>query len=147
MSGYTITYVENDRDVQPTQDEKMQYYPMLYIPTSENGNVPLSWVQRFSPQYVPFDDRSSYMDIDGFSKSNSVSLTSEGDTRNGQNSNSFDERAPSVDSLNIRTDEKMPAKGEISEQESNGEIDHWNQVSLQNFLLNSKQNFSYESCL
>lgn len=31
--------------------------------------------------------------------------------------------ALSTDSLNIHTDEKMPAKGEISEQESNGDID------------------------
>ncbi|XP_053669166.1 uncharacterized protein LOC128719562 [Anopheles marshallii] len=38
------------------------------------------------------------------------------------------ERAPSTESLNIRTDEKMPAKGEISEQESNGDMDvtSWN---------------------
>lgn len=34
------------------------------------------------------------------------------------------ERAPSADSLNIITDEKMPAKGEISEQESNGDIEN-----------------------
>ncbi|XP_058128104.1 uncharacterized protein LOC131269651 isoform X2 [Anopheles coustani] len=33
------------------------------------------------------------------------------------------ERAPSTESLNIRTDEKMPAKGEISEQESNGDME------------------------
>uniref|UniRef100_A0A182TD01 Uncharacterized protein n=1 Tax=Anopheles melas TaxID=34690 RepID=A0A182TD01_9DIPT len=38
------------------------------------------------------------------------------------------ERTPSTESLNIRTDEKMPAKGEISEQESNGDMDmtSWN---------------------
>lgn len=42
------------------------------------------------------------------------------------------ERAPSTDSLNIITDEKMPAKGEISEQESNGDIESsWShQVSI-----------------
>lgn len=42
------------------------------------------------------------------------------------------ERAPSADSLNIITDEKMPAKGEISEQESNGDIESsWShQVSI-----------------
>lgn len=146
-SSFTITYMggdeggtatgvcEEETGVGPpdTDDDKMQYYPIMYIPQQTDTNaVPLSWVQRFSPQYVPFDERSSYMEIEegGFSKnSNSVSLTSEGDTRNGQSSNSFDDRAPSVDScLNIRTDEKMPAKGEISEQESNGEIDNWNQV-------------------
>lgn len=141
-SCFSITYVGDDDTPEngddgpsaPSNDEeKMQYYPIMYIPhgSDPNNQVPLSWVQRFSPQYVPFDERSSYMEIDGsYSKSNSgVSLTSEGDTRNGQSSNSFDERAPSADScLNIRTDEKMPAKGEISEQESNGEIDNWNQV-------------------
>lgn len=64
------------------------------------------WNQRFSPQYAPFDvDKNSYMDLD------LCKNTSSGD------------RAPSTDSLNIRTDEKMPAKGEISEQESNGDID------------------------
>lgn len=143
-SSFTITYMgdeeggtatgvcEEESGVGPPEnenDEKMQI--LMYIPQSDSNAVPLSWVQRFSPQYVPFDERSSYMEIDGaYSKhSNSVSLTSEGDTRNGQSSNSFDERAPSADScLNIRTDEKMPAKGEISEQESNGEIDNWNQV-------------------
>uniref|UniRef100_A0A2M4A4G6 C2H2-type domain-containing protein n=1 Tax=Anopheles triannulatus TaxID=58253 RepID=A0A2M4A4G6_9DIPT len=40
------------------------------------------------------------------------------------------ERAISTESLNIRTDEKMPAKGEISEQESNGDMDmtSWNRL-------------------
>ncbi|XP_035785630.1 uncharacterized protein LOC118463264 [Anopheles albimanus] len=40
------------------------------------------------------------------------------------------ERAVSTESLNIRTDEKMPAKGEISEQESNGDMDmtSWNRL-------------------
>lgn len=144
-SSFTITYMGGDEGGTatgvceevigvglPENNEKMQYYPIMYIPQTADANpVPLSWVQRFSPQYVPFDERSSCMEIEGsFSKnSNSVSLTSEGDTRNGQSSNSFDDRAPSADScLNIRTDEKMPAKGEISEQESNGEIDNWNQV-------------------
>uniref|UniRef100_A0A182FJT6 C2H2-type domain-containing protein n=1 Tax=Anopheles albimanus TaxID=7167 RepID=A0A182FJT6_ANOAL len=38
--------------------------------------------------------------------------------------------AVSTESLNIRTDEKMPAKGEISEQESNGDMDmtSWNRL-------------------
>lgn len=140
-SSFTIAHmeegeiIEEPEEVAENPDEKMQY--VMYIPPppqqqqQETNAVPLSWVQRFSPQYVPFDERSSYMEMEGsFGKnSNSVSLTSEGDTRNGQSSNSFDDRAPSADScLNIRTDEKMPAKGEISEQESNGEIDNWNQV-------------------
>lgn len=71
-----------------------------------NENNP--WNQRFSPQYAPFEvDKNSYMDLD------MCKNTSSGD------------RAPSTDSLNIRTDEKMPAKGEISEQESNGDAS-WN---------------------
>lgn len=66
-----------------------------------------AWNQRFSPQYVPFDnEKNSYMDLDMY-----------------KNTNSYEERAPSTDSLNIRTDEKMPAKGEISEQESNGDVE------------------------
>lgn len=64
-----------------------------------------AWNQRFSPQYVPFDnEKNSYMDLDMY-----------------KNTNSYEE--PSTDSLNIRTDEKMPAKGEISEQESNGDVE------------------------
>lgn len=54
---------------------------------------------------LDLDKRSSYMNIDR--------------CKNATNA----ERAPSTDSLNIITDEKMPAKGEISEQESNGDIE------------------------
>lgn len=50
-------------------------------------------------------ERTSYMNIDRCKNTSST------------------ERAPSTDSLNIITDEKMPAKGEISEQESNGDIE------------------------
>jgi hypothetical protein len=66
-----------------------------------------------SSRYTPsFDDnRSNYTDLDGGNNKTSSSAC------DGQI------RAPSTDSLNIRTDEKMPARGEISEQESNGEIE------------------------
>lgn len=66
-----------------------------------------NWSQRFSPQYTSFEmeKHNSYVDLDGCKTSS-----------NGG-------RAPSTDSLNIRTDEKMPAKGEISEQESNGDVE------------------------
>lgn len=75
------------------------------------------WNQRFSPQYTPFEvDKNSYMDLD------MCKNTSSGD------------RAPSTDSLNIRTDEKMPAKGEISEQESNGDAS-WNHQVLQQYTF------------
>lgn len=45
------------------------------------------------------------------------------DQQDSSKTSSTGARAPSADSLNIHTDEKMPAKGEISEQESNGDID------------------------
>lgn len=92
------------------------------VPLSPIGFSPDSyaWNQRFSPPFAPFDnnERNSYMDLDLCKNSNC-------------------DRAPSADSLNIRTDEKMPAKGEISEQESNGDIDgSWShQVSLNNFYM------------
>ncbi|CAO1431254.1 unnamed protein product [Diamesa hyperborea] len=69
-----------------------------------------------SSRYTPsFDDnRSNYTEMDGLNNKTSSNSLSGG---------SGDLRAPSIDSLNIRTDEKMPARGEISEQESNGEIE------------------------
>lgn len=74
----------------------------------ENEDGASTWHrQSFSPQYVTQfeNDRNSYMDLDACKTNNSVNC----------------DQAASVDSLNIRTDEKMPAKGEISEQESNGD--------------------------
>lgn len=63
----------------------------------------------FSSKYkytsLELDKKTSYMIIDRCKTTSST------------------ERAPSTDSLNIITDEKMPAKGEISEQESNGDIE------------------------
>lgn len=71
-----------------------------------------------SSRYTPSidDNRSNYTDLDS--------------GNNKTNSSEIGRRAPSADSLNIRTDEKMPARGEISEQESNGEIEQpWHPVS------------------
>lgn len=89
------------------QHEGEYFYSGVRLSPVPFINEPNAWNQRFSPQYAPFevDKQSSYMDLDGCKN-----------TLSG-------ERAPSTDSLNIRTDEKMPAKGEISEQESNGDID------------------------
>lgn len=87
----------------------------LVSPIGYAANETNPWAQRFSSQYAPYEvNKNSYMDLD------MCKNTSSGD------------RAPSTDSLNIRTDEKMPAKGEISEQESNGDIDgSWShQVTL-----------------
>lgn len=109
-----------------------------YVPVSggygmPQEQIPLSWVQKFSPQYTPFDDQNSYMDLDQTdSKTNSNSVggnstaTSSG---SGSRIETSMDRAPSAESLNIRTDEKMPAKGEISEQESNGDMElSWNRL-------------------
>lgn len=76
------------------------------IPFIADNNT---WNQTFSSSYASACEEnykhSSCMDIDGCK------------------TNSANARAPSTDSLNIRTDEKMPAKGEISEQESNGDVE------------------------
>ena len=89
--------------------------------------IPLAWVQKFSPQYTPFDDQVSYTDLDMCSKNNSNSAGGVSGSNSSHNESIV--RATSTDSLNIRTDEQMPAKGEISEQESNGEIElSWNRV-------------------
>lgn len=78
-----------------------------------------------SSRYTPSieDNRSNYTDLDsGNNKTNSSEVRHR--------------RAPSADSLNIRTDEKMPARGEISEQESNGEIEQpWHPVSLKHQFI------------
>lgn len=83
------------------------------------------WAQRFSPQYIPFEtDKLSYTNLDDGKTVSRTSTISD--------SNSFERSgaaaaatttSSSSDSLNIRTDEQMPAKGEISEQESNGDLD------------------------
>lgn len=77
---------------------------MSPIPFVGDNNA---WNQTFSSSYASGGEENfkHCMDIDSC-KANSVSV-----------------RAPSTDSLNIRTDEKMPAKGEISEQESNGDVE------------------------
>lgn len=79
----------------------MRLSPIPFV--AENN----TWNQTFSSSYASVCEdgykHSSCIDIDSY-KTNSA-------------------RAPSTDSLNIRTDEKMPAKGEISEQESNGDVE------------------------
>uniref|UniRef100_A0A1Q3EYX0 C2H2-type domain-containing protein n=1 Tax=Culex tarsalis TaxID=7177 RepID=A0A1Q3EYX0_CULTA len=110
-----------------------------YVPVTSYGmpqeQIPLSWVQKFSPQYTPFDDQNSYMDLDqtdSKTNSNSVGGNSSHATSSGGSGSRIEtsmDRAPSAESLNIRTDEKMPAKGEISEQESNGDMElSWNRL-------------------
>lgn len=81
----------------------MRLSPIPFI--SDNN----TWNQTFSSSYASGCEEnykhSSCMDMDACK------------------TNSANARAPSTDSLNIRTDEKMPAKGEISEQESNGDVE------------------------
>lgn len=133
----------NAENIEPTfleyNEEYDEYVPVSgYIPQEQ---IPLSWVQKFSPQYTPFDDQNSYMDLDMCSSKTNSNSVGENTTASSRGSgsggshgshrivdNSMD-RAPSAESLNIRTDEKMPAKGEISEQESNGDMElSWNRL-------------------
>lgn len=96
----------------------------------EDGQT-ATWRHPFSPQYVNFDgDRnSSYMDLDAC-KATTSSISQVAGVYNRAAS-------ASTESLNIRTDEKMPAKGEISEQESNGEVEiSWNHHQVIIILLN-----------
>lgn len=86
------------------------------IPFVADNNT---WNQTFSSSYACEENykHSSCMDMDGCKTS------------------SANARAPSTDSLNIRTDEKMPAKGEISEQESNGDVEGLWSHQVRNFPL------------
>lgn len=94
-------------DYNNDQNNEDYLYSAVNLSPLPLGNDADNWSQRFSPQYTSFEmeKHNSYVDLDGCKTSS-----------NG-------ERAPSTDSLNIRTDEKMPAKGEISEQESNGDVE------------------------
>lgn len=77
---------------------------MSPIPFVAENNA---WNQTFSSSYASACE-------DGYKHSSSIDM---------DNYKTNSARAPSTDSLNIRTDEKMPAKGEISEQESNGDVE------------------------
>lgn len=104
---YLKTFSSTQSDDQPKQEADISWNGSnsLAIQNSDQNST--------SSRYTPsFDDnRSNYTDLDG---GNNKTNSSVGDGHI---------RAPSTDSLNIRTDEKMPARGEISEQESNGEIE------------------------
>lgn len=104
---YLKTFSSSQSDDQPKQEADISWNGSnsLALQNSDQNST--------SSRYTPsFDDnRSNYTDLDvGNNKTSSSAC-------DGQI------RAPSTDSLNIRTDEKMPARGEISEQESNGEIE------------------------
>ncbi|XP_059611673.1 uncharacterized protein LOC132258380 [Phlebotomus argentipes] len=99
--GFTefLAYNESEGEIF-SNDRSVRFSPMGIM------NEDLSW-----EQYTQLEsNQNSYVDLDTC-RTHSMGVS----------------RAPSADSLNIRTDEKMPAKGEISEQESNGDIDGlWN---------------------
>lgn len=131
---YLKTFSSAHGDDQPKQEADISWNGSnsLALQNSDHNST--------SSRYTPsFDDnRSSYMDLDGNNKTNLSAA---------------DIRTPSTDSLNIRTDEKMPARGEISEQESNGEIEQpWHPVSSGvNFNYRQYNNsgvfyFSFSSC-
>jgi hypothetical protein len=100
---YLKTFSSTQSDDHPKQEADISWNGSnsLALQNSDQNST--------SSRYTPsFDDnRSNYTDMDG--------------GNNNKTNSSI--RAPSTDSLNIRTDEKMPARGEISEQESNGEIE------------------------
>lgn len=130
---YLKTFSSTQSDDHPKQEPDISWNGSnsLAIQNSDQNST--------SSRYTPsFDDnRSNYTDLDGGNnKTNSCGHI----------------RAPSTDSLNIRTDEKMPARGEISEQESNGEIEQpWHHpVSCFTFSFDLVLNFhaspSFSSC-
>lgn len=105
---YMKTFTNNDGAInedQPKQENDASWNNNSNSLVTQNSDQNSS-CSRYTPSFD--DNRSNYTDLD-------VNLkTSRSDVNI---------RAQSTDSLNIRTDEKMPARGEISEQESNGEME------------------------
>lgn len=110
LSPYVYMKTFSTGDDQPKQETDGSWNSSSVVTQNSDQN---STCSRYTPSFD--DNRSNYTDMDVHVKSrNEVHI-----------------RAPSTDSLNIRTDEKMPARGEISEQESNGEIEQpWHPVIL-----------------
>lgn len=102
------TFHRNDDDYAGTGNSQLSH--LEGDASTSNPN----FASKYKYTSLDLDKKTSYMNI---GKCKNTSTT---------------ERAPSTDSLNIITDEKMPAKGEISEQESNGDIESsWShQVSI-----------------
>lgn len=99
---YLKTFSSSQSEDQPKQENDISWNGSnsLALQNSDHNST----CSRYTPSFD--DNRSNYTDVDG-----------------GNNKTSSSARAQSTDSLNIRTDEKMPARGEISEQESNGEVE------------------------
>lgn len=101
--------------------------------TSGGNSASCTWYQSQSSENdFEVDGKGSYLDLDSCKRSNSFAAATEGSM-------------PTSDALNIRTDEKMPAKGEISEQESNCGVENsWSQPLYNEFAVrfpNPYQNF------
>ncbi|XP_055848257.1 uncharacterized protein LOC129913547 [Episyrphus balteatus] len=101
--------------------------------TSGGNSASCTWYQSQSSENdFEMDGKGSYLDLDSCKRSTSFAAATEGSM-------------PTSDALNIRTDEKMPAKGEISEQESNCGVENsWSQPLYNEFAVrfpNPYQNF------
>lgn len=99
ISYFLPTFHRNDEDYACTGNSQLSH--LEGDASTSNPN----FTSKYKYTSLELDKKTSYMNI---GKCKNTSTT---------------ERAPSTDSLNIITDEKMPAKGEISEQESNGDIE------------------------
>lgn len=117
---YLKTFSSTQSDDQPKQEADISWTGSNSLALQNCDHNSTS--SRYTPSFD--DNRSNYTDLDGGNNKTSSSL---GDGHI---------RAPSTDSLNIRTDEKMPARGEISEQESNGEIEQPWHHPVSCFLMN-----------
>ncbi|XP_055922708.1 uncharacterized protein LOC129953484 [Eupeodes corollae] len=103
------------------------------VSTSGGNSASCTWYQSQSSENdFEMDGKGSYLDLDSCKRSTSFAAATEGSM-------------PTSDALNIRTDEKMPAKGEISEQESNCGVENsWSQPLYNEFAVrfpNPYQNF------
>lgn len=104
---YLKTFSSTQNEDQPKKEVEISWNASSSLALQSSGHNSTS--SRYTPSFD--DNRSNYTDLEG-GNNKTNSCASDGHIR-----------APSTDSLNIRTDEKMPARGEISEQESNGEIE------------------------
>jgi hypothetical protein len=118
LSPYVYMKTFSTGEDQPKQETDASWNNSSSVVTQNSDQN--STCSRYTPSFD--DNRSNYTDIDVNVK------TSRNDVHI---------RAPSTDSLNIRTDEKMPARGEISEQESNGEIEQPWHHPVSSFFMES----------
>lgn len=124
---YLKTFSSTQSDDQPKQEVEISWNGSSSLAPQNSDHNAIS--SRYTPSFD--DNHSDYTDLEG------------GNNKTSSSASDGHIRTQSIDSLNIRTDEKMPARGEISEQESNGEIEQpWHHpvsfpyFSFKSFLLN-----------